>query len=182
MLRVPNVLPVHFMFWGEPSTNTLAYWRTLHGIIFAELQNYAETKHGRGTWNALLEKASLKNRVFVAVQEYPDTEVISLVMAAWAMTGLSVSEVLEDFGRFVPSLMRMYGHLLKPEWRAIDVIDHTEGMVHAVVRVKNPDAKPPKLKTPRLSPNEVLLVYTSPRQMCGLAIGIGTGFGAALSG
>jgi hypothetical protein len=77
-----------------------------------------------------------------------------------------VSDVLEDFGRFtVPFLMRMYGHLLKPEWRAIDVIDHTEGTVHAVVRVKNPDAKPPKLKTQRLSPNEVLLVYTWPRQM-----------------
>ena len=58
--------------------------------------------------------------------------------------------------------MRRYGHLLKPEWRAIDVIDHTEGTVHAVVRVKNPDAKPPKLKTQRLSPNEVLLVYTRP--------------------
>jgi len=73
--------------------------------------------------------------------------------------------------------MRRYGHLLKPEWRAIDVIDHTEGTVHAVVRVKNPDAKPPKLKTQRLSPNEVLLVYTPPRQMCGLAIGIGAGLG-----
>jgi hypothetical protein len=71
----------------------------------------------------------------------------------------------------------MYGHLLKPEGRAIDVIDHTEGTDHAVVRVKNPDAKPPKLKTQRLSPNEVLLVCTSPRQMCGLAIGIGTGLG-----
>jgi hypothetical protein len=150
----------------------------MHGIIFAELRNYAETEHGPGTWNALLEKASLKNRVYAAVQEYPDTEIISIVMAACAKTGLSVSEVLEDFGRFiVPSLMRMYGHLLKPEWRAIDVIDHTEGTVHAVVRVKNPDAKPPKLKTQRLSPNEVLLVYTSPRQMCGLAIGIGTGLG-----
>ena len=99
-------------------------------------------------------------------------------MAACAMTGLSVSAVLEDFGQFiVPSLMRMYGHLLNPEWKAIDVIDCTEGTVHAVVRVKNSEAKPPKLKTKRLSPNEVLLVYTSPRQMCGLAIGIGAGLG-----
>ena len=87
-----------------------------------------------------------------------------MVMAACAMTGLPVSPVLEDFGQFiVPSLMRMYGHLLKPEWRAIDVIDHTEGTVHAVVRVRNPEAKPPRLKTQRLSPDEVLLAYTSPR-------------------
>ena len=150
----------------------------MHGIIFSELRNYAEAKHGRGTWDVLLRKANLGNRVYLSIQEYPDAEIISLVMAICAMTGLSVSAVLEEFGQFiVPSLMRRYGHLLLPEWTAIDVIEHTEGSVHAVVRVKNPDAKPPKLKTHRLNPNEVLLVYTSPRQMCGLAIGIGTGLG-----
>jgi hypothetical protein len=150
----------------------------MHGIIFSELQSYAEAKHGRGTWDVLLRKANLGNRVYLSLQEYPDAEIISLIMGVCAMTELSVSAVLEDFGQFiVPSLMRLYGHLLKPEWGAIDVIDHTEGTVHAVIRVKSPEAKPPKLKTQRLSSNEVLLVYTSPRQMCGLAIGIGTGLG-----
>jgi hypothetical protein len=150
----------------------------MHGIIFSELHNYAEAKHGQGSWDVLLRKANLGNRVYLSIQEYPDAEIVSLIMAACAMTGLSVSAVLEDFGQFiVPSLMRMYCHLLEPEWKAIDVIDRTEGTVHAVVRVKNPEAKPPKLKTRRLSPDKVLLVYTSPRQMCGLAIGIGTGLG-----
>jgi Haem-NO-binding len=150
----------------------------MHGTIFSELKNYAEAKHGRGTWDVLLRKANLENRVYLATREYPDSEIISLVMAACAMAGLSVSAVLGDFGQFiVPSLLRMYGHLLKPEWGAIDVIDNTEETVHAVVRVKNPEAKPPKLKTQRLSLNEVLLIYTSSRQMCGLAIGIGVGLG-----
>jgi hypothetical protein len=153
----------------------------MHGIIFSELKNYAEAKHGRGTWDVLRKKANLENRVYLSIQEYPDAEIISLIMAACAMTGLEVSAVLEDFGRFiVPSLMRMYGHLLKPEWGAIDVIDHTEGTVHAVVRVKNPEAHPPKLMTLRINRNEVLLVYTSPRQMCGLAVGIGKGLGEHL--
>jgi hypothetical protein len=167
---------------GKWAAGQTAFFREgnlrMHGIIFSELRNYAEAKQGRGSWDALLKKANLENRVYLSIQEYPDTEIVSLVMAACAMTELSVSAVLEDFGHFiVPSLMRMYGHLLKAEWKAIDVIDRTEGTVHAVVRVKNPDAKPPKLMTKRLSPDEVLLVYTSPRQMCGLAIGIGTGLG-----
>lgn len=150
----------------------------MHGMIFSELQNYAEAKYGRGTWNALLKKANLETRMYLAVQEYPDREIISLVMAASGMAGLPVSVVLEDFGQFmVPSLLRMYGHLLRPEWRAIDVIEHTEGTVHTVVRTKSPGANPPRLKTRRLSPNEVLLIYTSSRQMCGLAIGIGKGLG-----
>ncbi len=150
----------------------------MHGMIFSELQNYAETKHGRGTWSALIKKANLENRVYLPVQEYPDAEAVSLAMAASAMTGLPLSAVLEDFGQFiVPSLVRIYGHLLKPKWRTIDVIDHTEATVHKVVRVKNPGAKPPQLKTKRLGPDEVLLIYTSPRRMCGLAIGIAAGLG-----
>src|SRR5712692_4517356 len=103
----------------------------MHGIIFAELRNYAETKHGKDTWSALLKKAGLEDRVYLPVQEYPDAEVVSLVVAASAMTGLSVSEVLEDFGEFIaPSLIRMFGHLLWPEWKTIDVIDNTERTVH----------------------------------------------------
>jgi len=150
----------------------------MHGMIFSELENYAEAKYGRGTWNALLRKVNLDNRIYLAVQDYPDSEIISLVMAASSMNALPVSAVLEDFGQFiVPSLMRMYGHLLRPEWRAIDAIEHTEGTVHAVVRVQRPGAKPPRLTTQRVSPSEVLLVYTSSRKMCGLAIGIGMGLG-----
>jgi Haem-NO-binding len=150
----------------------------MHGMIFSEMEYYAEAKHGRGSWKVLLRKANLDHRIYLAVQEYPDSEIISLVMAASSMTKLPVSAVLEEFGLFiVPSLMRMYGHLLRPEWRAIDVIEHTEGTVHAVVRVQTPGARPPRLTTQRVSPNEVLLVYTSSRKMCGLAMGIGMGLG-----
>jgi hypothetical protein len=150
----------------------------MHGIIFAELQKYAETKQGRGTWNQLLTTAGLENKVYLPIREYPDTEVVRLVEAASSMLGLPVAEVLEDFGVFiVPALMKMFGHLLLPEWKTIDVIDNTEGTVHSVVRAKNPGAKPPELQTDRRSWDEVVLIYTSPRKMCALAIGIGKGLG-----
>lgn len=148
----------------------------MHGIIFAELRNYAETRHGKGTWDKLLKSAALENKVYLPVREYPDAEVVALVAAASMMTGLPVAEVLEDFGEFIaPALIRMFGHLLWPEWKTIDVIDNTEGTIHHVVRVKNPGAKPPELQTVRHGEDEVTLVYTSPRQMCALAIGIGKG-------
>jgi hypothetical protein len=148
----------------------------MHGIIFAELRNYAETKHGKGTWNQLLKKAGLDNRVYLPIKAYPDTEVVGLIEAASTMVGLPVAEVLEDFGEFIaPALMKMFGHLLLPEWKTIDVIDNTEGAVHSVVRAKNPSAKPPELQTVRRSYDEVVLTYTSPRKMCALAIGIGRG-------
>jgi predicted hydrocarbon binding protein len=45
------------------------------------------------------------------------------------------------------------------------------------VRAKNPGAHPPHLKAERKDQNEVILTYTSPRQLCFLAVGIGRGLG-----
>jgi hypothetical protein len=153
----------------------------MHGIIFAELQNYAETRHGKGTWSALLKKAGLEHRVYLPIQEYPDAEAVGVVVAASTLTGLPVSEVLEDFGEFVvPALIKMYGHLLWPEWKTIDVIDNTEGAIHTVVRSRNAGAKPPNLRTIRNGKEHITLIYASPRQMCALAIGYRQRLGKAL--
>ena len=148
----------------------------MHGIIFSELRKYVEARTGGNGWSTLLEKAGLGGKLYMSVGEYPDSEVIALVTAASVVTGHSIAATLEDFGEFItPSLMGMYGHLIKPNWRALDVIENTEGTIHSVVRVQNPGAKPPKLRTARLSPGEVVLIYDSPRQLCGLAKGIGKG-------
>jgi hypothetical protein len=66
-------------------------------------------------------------------------------------------------------------HLLKPNWKSWEVIGHTEGTVHTVVRADDKDALPPELRTRRAAPDTVILVYDSPRKMCAPAIGIGRG-------
>jgi predicted hydrocarbon binding protein len=147
----------------------------MHGMVFGELERFVSEKHGKAQWKVLLDKAGLGNRMYLAVNEYPDAEIVSLVKAASEMTGLESGAVLEAFGEFiVPSLVKLYGHLLKPEWKTLEVINNTERAVHAVVRVKNPGAKPPLLKT-RRDNDSVVLIYHSPRKMCSFAIGIGRG-------
>jgi hypothetical protein len=46
-----------------------------------------------------------------------------------------------------------------------------------VVRVKMPGAKPPELVARREGPQRLVLVYTSPRQLCGVAKGLARGIG-----
>ena len=80
----------------------------MHGLIFAELKKYAETKPGMGSWHVLLKKAGLETKTYLSVREYPDAEVVALVAAASSMSGLPVAAVLEDFGEFiVPDLVKM---------------------------------------------------------------------------
>jgi hypothetical protein len=150
----------------------------MHGIVFAELQRFVQANHGPEAWTQLLKAGGLAGKLYLPVNEYPDTEIKALVAAAAKMTGRPAPAILEDFGDFItPSLIAMYGHLLSPKWTALDIIENTEGTVHTVVRVKNPGARPPQLSATRVAPNEVLLRYNSPRQMCFLAIGIGRGLG-----
>ena len=150
----------------------------MHGIIFAELQRFVADNHGKQAWGQLQERAGLAGKIYLPVNEYPDAEVKALLTAASQMTGKAAPAILEQFGEFItPSLIKMYGHLLSPQWTSLEVIENTEGTVHTVVRVKNPGARPPQLKTRRLGPDEVALIYTSPRQLCFLAIGIGRGLG-----
>lgn len=148
----------------------------MHGIVFSELQKFVVSKYGHANWDTLLEKARLGHKVYLAAGQYPDSEIMSLVTAASAMTGQEPFQIVEAFGEFiVPSLVRMYGHLLKPGWKTLDVIEHTEGTVHTVVRVADTDAMPPKLRAQRTGPDTVVLIYDSPRRMCALAMGIGKG-------
>lgn len=148
----------------------------MHGVVFGEMERFVAEKYGQEKWTALLNKAGLDNRIYLAVNEYPDAEIVALVTSAAEMTGLESGAVLESFGEFIaPALIKLYGHLLKPAWRTLDVIGNTERAVHTVVRVKNPGARPPLLKTQRQSEDCVVLIYHSPRKMCTFAIGIAHG-------
>jgi len=148
----------------------------MHGIVFAELQKFVVSEHGHPGWKAVADKAGMAHKVYLSAGQYPDSEITSLVTAASAITGQEPFQIVEAFGEFiVPSLLKMYGHLLKPHWKSLDVIEHTEGTVHTVVRASDKDALPPKLRTRRAAPDTVILVYDSPRKMCALAMGIGKG-------
>jgi hypothetical protein len=148
----------------------------MHGIIFVELKKFADQSFGARTWDRLLSDAGLKMRVFVPFQEYPDADAIALVRAASALTGQSADAVLQAFGEFiVPDLLALYGSLLDARWKTLDVIEHTEQTIHAVVRLRNPGARPPELRCERPSLDEVVIHYASARRMCGVAKGIARG-------
>ncbi|MBI5195002.1 MAG: heme NO-binding domain-containing protein [Nitrospirae bacterium] len=151
----------------------------MHGIIFLELQKYVTAMLGNDAWNQLMNKAGIKQKIYLCSDAYPDQEIIALVSAFSKGTGESATALLEDFGKFiVPALFKMYRVLIKPEWKTLDVIEHAEGTIHKVVRIRNAGAHPPALKCTRLSPGEVVINYNSPRKLCALAKGIAQGIAA----
>lgn len=145
----------------------------MHGLIFAELKKFSDERLGPDAWEELLEKAGLGGRIFLTIQSYADADAVAIIKAACLKTGIGLDALLQHFGEFIaPDLLRAYAHLIDREWRTLDVLENTEQTIHRVVRLRNPGATPPELRTERAGPDQVVVVYGSPRRMCGIAKGI----------
>ena len=145
----------------------------MHGLIFLQLQKFAQQTAGATAWKTLVREAKLPTKSYSAVGVYPDEELIALVDAASRVFNQPVAAIFEAFGEFIaPELIRLYGRLLQAEWKTLDVIENTERLIHAAVRVGNPGASPPVLECIRTTRDELQIMYSSQRQMCSLAKGI----------
>jgi heme-NO-binding protein len=151
----------------------------MHGIVFAELKRYVVTNLGADTWNALLDKAGMPGTTFLPGKVYDDGQAMKLVATASEMTGKPAGDILESFGEFIaPDLLNMYGAQVNPAWKTLELLEHTEEVIHRMVRMRSPGAAPPELRVERVGPDEVVVHYTSKRHMCSLAKGIARGLGA----
>jgi hypothetical protein len=140
------------------------------------LGRYVEAKLGQGAWERLLTDCGIGPRLYVPLEDYPDEEAVALVTAAAQKTATPVPVLLEDFGAFLtPDLLQMYGFLIDPAWTTLDVIANAERTIHEVIRRCNAKANPPRLKCERPGPDKVVVTYSSPRRMCGVAKGIAKG-------
>lgn len=148
----------------------------MHGIIHLELQKFVTERYGGQAWQVLTKKAELGEEIFTPLRAYPDDLMFRLVRVAVELTRTPAEQLLEAFGEhLVNGYLALYGNLLKPEWRTLDVIEHSEETIHRVVRMRQPGAEPPQLKAERTAPDEVVLFYDSPRRLCAVARGIGRG-------
>src|SRR5262249_45753062 len=144
----------------------------MHGIIFSELKKMAEAAFGPDGWGDLLRDAGLKSSIYMPVGDYPDADAVAIVGAAARKAGKDVKTILEDFGEFiVPELVRLYKPMIKPEWDILEFLENTEETIHRAVRTKD-GARPPALSVARTGGDQVVVTYSSARQLCGIAIGI----------
>ena len=145
----------------------------MHGTIFMLLKRYVQTQYDHSTWVKLKELSGLTEMDFNTRTVYPDEHIYELVGQAAEMTGIPAGELHEKFGEYlVPDLMYMYQRLVKPEWKTLDMLEHTEHTMHNHVRTEHSENSPPVLQVERISENEVMIEYVSPRRMGGLAVGI----------
>jgi predicted hydrocarbon binding protein len=146
----------------------------MQGIMFIELSRFTDERLGSGEWEKALTTAGLSERVYSPRSPGPDEEFVSLVDCVSRTAGEPVQTILEAFGEFIaPDLLGgLYGLLVDDGWDLLDFLEHTEEAIHTAVRVRDQAAKPPRLRTVRSGPDEIFILYDSPRRLCSVAKGI----------
>lgn len=149
----------------------------MHGLIFFYIQKFTESlpqglapAAGGGSGQSTIARQAGR---YLPSGSYPDGDAVALLQAVAEARGEALGDTLTRFGEFLaPHLVKVAGPLVNPAWRTLDLVQHTEELIHAMVRVEQPGAEPPVLETVRVGPQELHLVYSSRRRLCQLATGL----------
>jgi tRNA A-37 threonylcarbamoyl transferase component Bud32 len=149
----------------------------VHGLIFFYIRKFAESlpkglapAAGAGTGQTSVVRQAGH---YLPSGSYPDGDAVALLQAVADARGEPLGETVTRFGEFLaPHLVKVAGPLVDPAWRTLDLVEHTEQLIHAMVRVEKPGAEPPVLEAVRIGPDELHLVYSSRRRLCLLASGL----------
>lgn len=145
---------------------------TVHGSIFYLFKKFVFSRFS----DACLEKLQTVvdiNYEYVLTKSYPLLELEELIKAAAGLGRIGVELLKEQFGEYlVPDLLVLYKDYLRPEWKTMDIIEHTENVMHGAVRRLNSTANPPVLFVNKVNAHLLIIDYYSERRMGSLAIGI----------
>jgi predicted hydrocarbon binding protein len=146
----------------------------MQGIMFVELSGFVEELLGPKAWKETLVEAGLEDRAYTLDAPGPDDEFLALAASAATRAGRPQQAILEMFGEFLaPHLLGgELGALVDPDWDLFQFLECTEAAIHTVVRARDPDARPPKLRVVCPISDEILVLYESPRRLCSVAKGI----------
>ena len=152
----------------------------MHGLIFFYLQKFAAvTAAGSTSWDKVRSSVATSGNKYLPSGTYPDSDAVAFVTAIADSSGRPLPSILEDFGQYLaPHLIKVAATHVDPAWRTLDLIEHTESIIHTMIRATTPGASPPALETARQSPDELHLVYSSVRRLCPLVTGMIRGIAA----
>jgi hypothetical protein len=145
----------------------------MKGVVFTELMDLVEETWGADALDRVIDAADPPNGgAYTAVGTYPHSEVVALVRALEAETGLSVPQLLHAFGRHLTrTFARSHAAMFDRCDDALALLESIDQQIHVEVRKLYPDAELPRIETSRTDQG-MEVIYRSPRAMGSLAHGL----------
>jgi predicted hydrocarbon binding protein len=143
----------------------------MHGILFKQLKTYVESEWGEDAWSEAMDEAGIEPKLYLPVTDYPDEEALRLLDGVTTVTGAREEQLVEDLGEFMaPALLDTFKAHVMDEWDAMDLLEHTDNEVFAVLRSEGGVGD--EVTARREDDRTVVLEYTSDLELCSLACGM----------
>lgn len=146
----------------------------MKGMVFTELLGMAEAALGEDIVDEVLDGLELSSGgAYTAVGNYPCSDLINIVAALSARTGVPADELQRQFGHWVfGSFLRSYPQFFTDKASALEMLDAIETEVHVEVRKLYPDAELPTFDTRHIGPGEMQMRYQSDRPLVAFCKGL----------
>ncbi|GAC1505332.1 MAG: hypothetical protein NVS1B3_03420 [Candidatus Dormibacteraceae bacterium] len=145
----------------------------MQGIFLDAMERFVVQELGQPGLRRIRELTGRAHSGYDFDATYPDGEITLIVQGVSEANGLQSDEILQKFAEgLVPSLLDVYGFLVKPGWTLVDFLLNTERVIHKAIRLNTPTAKPPAIVVRKLDINTVAITYRSARRLCSVAKGI----------
>lgn len=150
----------------------------MHGIIFAALQEYTRDRLGDRQ-----SREIFGGRYYTMAETHPDDELTRLLERAAEAAGLTMPELLREFGAFTAKTVfaRLYPAFYEIAGGTRPFLLTVEDRIHELVRATIPNAAPPALSVRARDEEVIEIEYASPRRLCrlleGLVLGTGDRYG-----
>ena len=133
------------------------------GVVFTELLEMVETTFSMEMVDLILEDADTRSGgSYTAVGKYDAAEVVRIVSALSAHTGIPVPVLVRRFGR------HLFGRLVEghPDTIAgletsFELLQRIESHIHNEVRKLYPDAELPRIDASQDGPDKLTMHYSS---------------------
>ena len=139
----------------------------MKGIVFTEFLELLEQRYSFELVDDILSDARLPSGgAYTAVGTYPHSEMVALISALCARKNLALADVLNDFGRYLfGRFAQSHPTFLQGQHDAFAFLAGIERVIHAEVLKLYPDAELPRFEVEAHTPEQLVLVYESARQM-----------------
>lgn len=146
----------------------------MKGLVFNALNTLVEEKFGLRLWDSVLKQVNPPNGgAYSGVQTYPDEQLFALVQALSEQTQTPVNSLIRVFGHYLFGvLIQRYPHFREEGQSLKDFLKSVEAAIHIEVKKLFPDSLTPRFDYEDPSPDKLVMIYSSPRQLCALAEGL----------
>lgn len=146
----------------------------MKGIVFTEFLEMVEQRFSANLADDIIDDANLPSGgAYTAIGTYPHEEMVALVQALAARSGIALPDLLRTFGQhlFGRFVVAYPGFFADPH-DAFSFLSGIEVIIHAEVRKLYPDAELPHFAVESHTPQQLVLRYRSGRHFEDLAQGL----------